>query len=209
MGLSLLRAGAALVWGRETWYSTRSCSGLGGQATHPCKRAQSGTGWLSSPARNPGVRAETGVGGMMSGGAHRADCWVPWCPRFLPSRLGAPAQRSTKNPTRLIAQIVPGTKMGKHAPSGFPTLGTLSVAGKIENAKCSVFGMHSKRPSLILAIKVGGGGVGDQGRGDVRWLCRQSCLGGGESSSAFRCVGRPPSSPRPCGPSLLSAGPRR
>ncbi|KAL6776318.1 XRN1 [Auxenochlorella protothecoides x Auxenochlorella symbiontica] len=52
-----------------------------------------------------------------------------------------------------IPKIVPGTKMGKHAPSGFPTLGTLSVAGKIENAKCSVFGMHSKRPSLILAIK--------------------------------------------------------
>lgn len=152
--------------------------------------------------------------GMMSGGAHRADCWVPWCPVSSPSRLGAPAQRSTKNPTRLIAQM----RAGDESPDSFwrrraPTLGTLSVSSKIENAKCSVFGMHSSSLPSSLAIKVGGGGGGgrSEGRGDVRWLLQAVMPGRGRvGSSAFRCVGRPPLESPPLRlPSLLSAGPRR
>jgi 5'-3' exoribonuclease 1 len=59
--------------------------------------------------------------------------------------------------------LVPGTKSGGAGPPGFPTLRTLAVTGELRKAGVAVFGMPSRKESLMLRVKdlaVGGGGPG-------------------------------------------------
>ena len=49
--------------------------------------------------------------------------------------------------------LVPGTKVGITTIAGFPTLKTLAVYGVLEKAGVDVFGMRSRKDSLILRFK--------------------------------------------------------
>lgn len=52
-------------------------------------------------------------------------------------------------------QLVPGTTRGITGPPGFPSLMTLKVGGEVRRAGVNVFGMPSRKESLILQLKVG------------------------------------------------------
>lgn len=49
--------------------------------------------------------------------------------------------------------LVAGTKTGISTIPGFPTLKTLAVYGKLERAQVDVFGMKSRKQSLVLKVK--------------------------------------------------------
>ncbi len=49
--------------------------------------------------------------------------------------------------------LVPGTKTGISTIPGFPTLRTLAVYGKLERAQVDIFGMKSRKESLVLKVK--------------------------------------------------------
>lgn len=49
--------------------------------------------------------------------------------------------------------LVKGTSTGASTIPGFPTLKTLAVYGKLERAQVDVFGMKSKKESLVLKVK--------------------------------------------------------
>jgi hypothetical protein len=51
-------------------------------------------------------------------------------------------------------QFVEGTRTGAAGPPGFPTLRTLSTTGELRKAAVNVFGMASRKESLILRLKV-------------------------------------------------------
>jgi 5'-3' exoribonuclease 1 len=52
-----------------------------------------------------------------------------------------------------IPSFVPGTKVGATGPAGFPTLRTLAVNAELRRAGINVFGMTSRKESLILKVK--------------------------------------------------------
>jgi len=52
-----------------------------------------------------------------------------------------------------IPSFVPGTKVGATGPAGFPTLRTLAVSAELRRAGINVFGMTSRKESLILKVK--------------------------------------------------------
>jgi hypothetical protein len=51
-------------------------------------------------------------------------------------------------------QVVEGTSQGITGPPGFPSLRTLKVGGEVRRAGVNVFGMASRKDSLILQLKV-------------------------------------------------------
>lgn len=52
-----------------------------------------------------------------------------------------------------VPSFVSGTKVGATGPAGFPTLRTLALSGVLHRAGVNVFGMTSKRESLILTMR--------------------------------------------------------
>lgn len=52
-----------------------------------------------------------------------------------------------------VPSFVPGTKVGATGPAGFPTLRTLAVSAELRRAGINVFGMTSRKESLILKVK--------------------------------------------------------
>ena len=51
-------------------------------------------------------------------------------------------------------QVVAGTRMGPGAPSGYPTLKTLSLTAHLQLAGVEVFGQGSRKESLVLKVQV-------------------------------------------------------
>ena len=52
-----------------------------------------------------------------------------------------------------VPKLIPGTLLGSHAPPGFPTLKTIpGFVPSLQPAGCTVFGVPSRKPSLILAL---------------------------------------------------------
>ena len=49
-------------------------------------------------------------------------------------------------------RLVKGTTTGALSPPGFPTLRTIPATARLQSAGCNVFGMASKKESLILKI---------------------------------------------------------
>jgi 5'-3' exoribonuclease 1 len=49
-------------------------------------------------------------------------------------------------------RLVPGTHTGALSPPGFPTLRTIPATPKLQPAGCNVFGMASKKESLVLRV---------------------------------------------------------
>lgn len=106
-----------------------------------------------------------------------------FCQSTLPGRL--PSVRSSRSrceshgalPPLPVGEpgfeprLVPGTKTGKEAPPGFPTLKTLELDAALKLASVEVLGQPSKKESLILTIKVlflSGNAERRQGQ----WSCR-------------------------------------
>ena len=52
-----------------------------------------------------------------------------------------------------VPQLVDGTRVGVGGPPGFPTLRSLSLEGSLRRAGCNIFGMTSRKESLILTVK--------------------------------------------------------
>jgi 5'-3' exoribonuclease 1 len=86
-----------------------------------------------------------------------------------------------------VPRFVPGTKVGAGAPAGFPTLRTLGVSGELRRAGVNVFGMTSKKESLMLAVREPAGAAAELAapqvaaavagqRAWVKWPYLQECL---------------------------------
>lgn len=55
------------------------------------------------------------------------------------------------------SQFVAGTKTGGSGPPGFPSLTTIKSTAELRKIGVNVFGMASRKESLILQLKVGWG----------------------------------------------------
>ena len=69
----------------------------------------------------------------------------------------------TRLPSPHSAQFVAGTKTGGSGPPGFPSLTTIKSTAELRKIGVNVFGMASRKESLILQLKVGAGREGKGG----------------------------------------------
>ena len=123
------------------------------------------------PAGDRGFVPQVGMGRGVAGWVGRQRCLFSGHrlgPQLGATQPSSPPAPPTRPPARR-PQCVEGTKTGGAGPPGFPSLTTIKAAGELRKAGVNVFGMASRKESLILMVKVG---VGEG------WVERGS-LGGG------------------------------
>lgn len=89
-----------------------------------------------------------------------------YCTSTLPSHYASIIGRSNSRATSQPAppplpagelgfqpKFLPGTKVGATGPPGFPTLKTIQMTGRLERAGINVFGMPSRKESVVLQLK--------------------------------------------------------
>ena len=52
-----------------------------------------------------------------------------------------------------VPKLMDGTRVGAIGPPGFPSLKTLTLSGALRQAGCNIFGMKSRKKSLVLMVK--------------------------------------------------------
>jgi len=97
-----------------------------------------------------------------SEGSHEFEYCTSTLPSHYASIIGRSNSRAISQPAPpplpagelgFQPKFLPGTKVGATGPPGFPTLKTIQMSGRLERAGINVFGMPSRKESVVLQLK--------------------------------------------------------